>query len=547
MGRVLLCSCVLFLCFSSLKAQVLLNEVYYDHPGADGGHEFVELFNGAAALALDGWSLETHDGGGGGWSLLWRASPGDSIGPGSLFVIGGASVVPSNARLPASLQNGPDAIRLVRDGVTIDRLGYGELDDPDLFEGTSAQDAPAGSSLARYPDGADSDDNGRDFRVLPPSPGLLNRPVHNVAVTPVAPRRLAVASGAFDDLSVRVTNTGTAVAAGVSVVLADTNGTEYERASVAAMAPGDSADVAFAFASGDGYVRMSVTAVFASDERPGDNAVIFLRRFGGPALLVSEIMSDPPGDCPEYVELFNADAVLYDVTGYGLRDRVSQAVPLTGAGLVVTPRSYVVLTHDAAALARWFPSMPADGVIEVTGTWPSLNHSGSVEADSVVIVDVEGLPVERVAYPPQPADGRARSLERVDLFGGEREHTWVLSEAAEGGTPGRANTREMRDPAGAGGMTVVPNPFELQPGRTLVVTVPGGPARARVQVFDLEGRRVADLGTSDRLPFVFVWDGRDRHGLRVPPGIFIVACEAWQQSGAKRVERVVVGCVEARE
>ena len=48
---------------SIVQAQIVLNELYYDHPGLDSGYEFVELFNPAPVTAsLAGYALEFHDG-----------------------------------------------------------------------------------------------------------------------------------------------------------------------------------------------------------------------------------------------------------------------------------------------------------------------------------------------------------------------------------------------------------------------------------------------------------------------------------------------------
>jgi hypothetical protein len=73
-----------------------LAEVFYDAIGDDSGHEFVEILNrGTTSVSLAGARLEVGDGSGPGrWTLRWTGAPGDSIGPGRRFVIGGMAVVP---------------------------------------------------------------------------------------------------------------------------------------------------------------------------------------------------------------------------------------------------------------------------------------------------------------------------------------------------------------------------------------------------------------------------------------------------------------------
>jgi hypothetical protein len=45
-----------------------------------------------------------------------------------------------------------------------------------------------------------------------------------------------------------------------------------------------------------------------------------------------------------------------------------------------------------------------------------------------------------------------------------------------------------------------------------------------------------------------VWDGRDLTGRIVPPGIYVVACEALLADGTRAgVQKVVVGCAARRQ
>ena len=71
--------------------------------------------------------------------------------------------------------------------------------------------------------------------------------------------------------------------------------------------------------------------------------------------------------------------------------------------------------------------------------------------------------------------------------------------------------------------------------------------RATVQVYDVGGWLLGEIGSTTVLPFVFVWDGRDRNGDVVSPGVYILACELiGLDGGGRRVEKVVVGCARAK-
>jgi hypothetical protein len=549
--------CVLLVCllvfssFSSAVAGVVLNEVYYDHPGPDGGWEFVELFNNGAEQDLTGWTIEVGDDGSAGWRVVWTGVSGDRVGADSLFLIAGEFVRMADVVVRLGLQNGPDAIRLVAAGIEVDRLGYGELSAANLFEGVSAADAASGFSLGRYPDGLDSDHNSNDFKVLEPSPGWRNRPLRNVALLPVGPRRVALEPGVPVLAVVRVSNDGVdAVSLGaVTVTVADTFGIELSAPAVnpISIASGEFWDASFTIVLTAGYHAIDVEVAYAGDERIGDDRIRLWRRLGAPPVIVSEVLSDPPAGCPEYIEIHNVGTVPRDVAGYRLRDAASDPALVTASSTPLEAGAFCVLTSSASALLEWFPALDAARVVEIDGSWPSLNHSGSgAFADSVVLADDLLLPVDVVAYPPQPSARRGRSLERVDLFPGTRPHSWIVSPDPSGGSPGRANSRGLKAPVLASAIDVTPNPFPVHGGTPLLITVPAraDPVRTHVRVFDINGGLVADVGTSTQLPFVFIWDGRNRWGRSVRSGIYLIACENISlDDGSRVVERVVLGCV----
>ena len=537
-------------------AEVLINELYYDHPGSDEGYEFVELVNAdASAVALAGYTIEFHDGSSSAWVVVWRSSAADTVGPGGLFVVGGSLVTPgADAIDDLGLQNGPDAVRLARDGLVVDLIGYGPLDSDSYFEGSPAPDVESGWSLARRPDGEDTDDNGVDLEPGSPSPGRSNAPRHDVALRAAAETPLCDArpGAGVEVFSFHLSNLGIdAVEPGeVAVRLEDSTGTGAVLVvddRVSSLIPaGDSVRVEIGLDLIPGEHWIFATADRTGDERPENDLVKMRRRVGLSPILVSEIMSDPVSGCPEYLELFNADTLPYDLAGHRIRDARHSGELVTAASATIPPEGFLVLTGDAEGLVAYFPGLSPGAVLQIDGAWPSLNHTGSGGfADSVIVLDSESIPVERVAYPPQPADERGRSLERVDLFPGGGPHAWVLSRDEDGGSPGARSALSRGAPSAGAGVAASPNPFDPYRSEILVVSVPsrGGSERAIVEVFDVSGRRVAEIGTTRVFPSTLVWDGRDSSGRTVLPGIYVIACEFVSVSmGSRSVEKVVVGC-----
>ena len=177
---------------------LVINEVDYDQVGADDA-EFLEVLNGSSqTVGLEGVELHLVNG-----STLASYEVMDLSGPGTLVSGGylvvampGVPVAPGaqTIEMPAgtAIQNGPDGLALaLRAGESctlIDALSYegslrattleGCRDTHDLVEGnaTVASDSnEVAGSLARLPDGSDTDDAATDWAFTGiPTPGGAN-------------------------------------------------------------------------------------------------------------------------------------------------------------------------------------------------------------------------------------------------------------------------------------------------------------------------------------------------------------------------------------
>ncbi len=534
-------------------AGVVVNELYYDHVGADADHEFIELLNtGASRVALDGLAVEFHNGVGVGWTLVWRAPSGVSLEPDSLFVIGGSAVRPaSHVVWDLALQNGPDAIRIVdAGGAVLDVVGYGGLDDGSYSETRGAGVVDAGQSIARVPDGRDTGDNAADFAASTPSPRARNVARFDAAVIlPVeTPARAGRDRAGVERIAVDVENRGLVdiPAGAVSLAARDSsNGGAADGSTVhnaSRIAPGAreriAVDITITHA---GYHWILVDLRYVNDERVANDRVALVRRVGRPHILVSEIMSAPRDQCPQFVELYNAGSHAVDLTGWSLRDMRASPVRIDTDSLVLPARAFVVVTDDASALAV---CARADAY-DVAGSWPSFNKSGTAFADSAIVTDALGIVVDAVAYPGVKSGTSNRSLERIDLFasGTPRGAVWRLSRE-EGGSPGRASEGSLDAPPRST-CDVSPNPFFPSEGDLLQVAIAPAPGVASVvvRIYDPSGRRVRDVGSAKTFPAVLLWDGRRDNGDAVRGGIYVLACEAFGVDGLRiGVEKVVVGC-----
>lgn len=163
------------------EAAPIIQEVFYDASGPDSGEAFTEIF-GTAGMLLDGWSLVGINGGTG---LPYRTLDltGAIIPDDGLLVVAGSSADVALAALRdftanVDWQNGPDAIQLIDPFLlVVDAVQYGDAGINNAGFGSPALDAPAGSSLSRDLFGTNTGDNGSDFMVGMPSPGIGPTPV----------------------------------------------------------------------------------------------------------------------------------------------------------------------------------------------------------------------------------------------------------------------------------------------------------------------------------------------------------------------------------
>ncbi|RJR32249.1 MAG: hypothetical protein C4574_00205 [Candidatus Latescibacterota bacterium] len=517
--------------------RVVVNEVYYDHPGRDDGWEFVELYNaGRDTVDLSLWRIESLDGASGRARCVWTGAAPARIGPGEVVCVAGGALGPASGYLLAGgLENGPDAVRLVSPAGIEDLIGYGPLALEGLFEGGPAPDVPAGSSLARKPDGADSDRNDVDFTAATPTPGRRNFFARDLALSHAPPDELPCPGAPFA-FKLKFANAGLErfeCAVRVRVVVesglaADSAAARKELR----LDPGalDSIAVKARAPFADRFaVRSFVEG--APDDWAGDDSLRFELRTSPGDVVVNEIMYRPgDGEC-EWVEIVCAGGASRDLAGWTICDAAGSRRLISREPLVLAPFRYLVLARDSSVFAARYPRCAAP-VRTPAGGWPSLNDTGrDGVADRVSLHDDSGALVESVAYRDLLGAERGRSIERLSetacsaLPGG----VWHRSAARDRATPGAENsTRSSVAPKGTR-PALAPNPFS--PSRHGSVSISGalagGEVGFRVRIFSMAGielRRVFAESGGART-FSCKWDGTDDGGAVLPPGMYVCLVE----------------------
>ena len=174
---------------------LVINEIDYDQPSTDRA-EFIELKNiGAADVDLTGVSVQLINGSN---DSLYNTFdlPAGTLAPGEYFVICGDPFNTPNCNLDVSpnsnlIQNGaPDAVALLSGTTVIDAVSY-EGDVLSVVEMSGAGLADSGSidfvSIARFPDGVDTDQNNVDLSQRCTTPGKANSAETSNCSDPVPP------------------------------------------------------------------------------------------------------------------------------------------------------------------------------------------------------------------------------------------------------------------------------------------------------------------------------------------------------------------------
>ena len=510
------------------RAALVINEILYDPEGPDRGFEWLEIYNtGPWPATLEGVALEAGDGSGPDrWTRTWVGSPGEWIDAGGWCVVGG----PWHGRAACSpgvleLQNGPDGVRLVREGLELDRVGWGELAEREYCEGNPADAVGSGKSLARREDGRDTDDNRADFAEAVPTPGSWNHPARDLAVRltrPGPPIPLSAGAGAVRAV-VRLENRGTGTVPLEEIrLLIDGGLLPPDSAWLSGLlAPGLALEreVTLDKAGDAGLRTWTCAARWSGDLVPEDDADTLYGWVGPSPLRISEIAPRPRPGGTEWVELESADEL---------------NLHLVSAGRIV-PRGRGVHAREL---------VPAPWV----GAWPTLNDTATKGegADTLWLADPSGLVTDWAVYGTTAAEETWIRLSGAPVDAGL--DAWVAADGPTGGTPGLPN------PAAA---TTIPLPPEDPGNDGAAISLqrnPGGawlplpPAlsgsRRVVRLLRLDGSTAGEFETAPGAAQSWArWDGRAPDGRVCPAGVYLLETRIIDDDGRARTTRrpLVVG------
>ncbi|MEZ4651772.1 MAG: lamin tail domain-containing protein [Candidatus Eisenbacteria bacterium] len=511
-------STVLFTVARPAGAALLINEVLYDPDGADAGREWVELHNtGPWPAPASGLELQFANGSEAErWNVVWFGLESEWIEPGQFFVVGERTDGPVDSSARLGLQNGPDALRLVRDGFVLDLVGWGEPLPPGLREFDPADAVSGGESLSRV-DGVDTDDNAADFSARAPSPGRANFPRVDLAIRllPMGGRLLPL-DPTMARLAARVVLENRGL---VPVSLREAQcAIQGNRILFGADSLGPGAAVSrvvheSAYPLRDNAALIGSVHVRGDGDERNDADTLQVAWSSSPVRL-TEIHPRPVDAGPEWIELEALEPTA--LSGWWIEDASGGAVRLLPADSLLAG---VLIVSSQSGV----------GSIESEG-WPSLNDraGGDGIADSLFVFDRSGRVRDWAVYGETSAG--LSWIRNVGPPAADPRDLWVPDAAHVGGTPGRVPTPAADTGAlwpFSGGVSLERHPDGAW------IDLPEGTRSYTFDVYDLRGRqirRVAGRTLAERIR----WDGRDAGGLELAAGVYVLDLHAETDRGPSR-------------
>ncbi len=551
-------------------AQVVINEVMFDVPGADYHDEFVELYNCAdSSVNLQGWQFSDSSGTDNivdaGYGLILKPGQYAVLLDGSYFSNSTTydSLIPDSALIikiddsafgSAGLANtaGERLYLFDASGQVVDSYRYTPdnapgYSDEKIFSCLASTGENWGNSLKLMgTPGFKNSISPRDFDLAFATDGMRLRPMSVIERNqPLSVELVYRNAGimAFEDL----------VTFQCFVDLNRNDSLEvlepivFEEKVSVSLPPGKADSLAFVFSpSMSGNLRLVARLNSSRDQNLQNNSVwqeITVREAQN-SLVLNEIKFLPATGESEWVEVFNASDAPMLLKGWGIADEKDTA--RIEESVAIGPRQYRVLAADQSVIDYY--SLPGSLVV-VLKNFPRLNN----DEDRLLLLTPWGEWAEQVHYKKEWLKGeewRKPSLERVNpQLDARLAENWGPSVDAEQATPGRVNSIFEGMAAASAQIEIDPNPFspddDGEEDYTIIrVRLPLNSARIRILIFDMVGRQVLRL-TDNQFTgstFEIAWDGRDDRGRKVRMGIYVVYVQVLNASEGvlKELKQTVV-------
>jgi len=251
------------------------------------------------------------------------------------------------------------------------------------------------------------------------------------------------------------------------------------------------------------------------------------------SIVINEIMYNPVEsgtDSTEFIELFNNDSVLVNLSGWAFIEGIEYVFP---ESTLLNPGEFLVVADDSTAMILFY------GPLNRLHQWSSgsLNNSG----EKILLVDANQSPHDWVDYDdggdwPTAPDGSGPSLELKNPgLDNNLTSSWLASDSLFG-TPGSQNSvyQAVQKPASSNPdqhlKSEVPTEFRLHQNypnpfnpTTTIRYALARDSQVYLAIYNIRGRCVHTLveGFQEAGEKTIIWDGTDSAGIRVPSGLYL--------------------------
>jgi Lamin Tail Domain/CARDB/FlgD Ig-like domain len=419
---------------------IVINEIMYAPPS--GQPEWVELFNRSAnSINVNGWKFSDN-------STSVNITNNDiELPPNSFIVLSKDSSILDFYSIPADiivfnlpqLNNSGDAV-VIKDsmGVKIDSVYY--------FPGWGGLNGKSLERISTENNSLDSLNWKTCISRLSATPGYINSvtpkdydlELSDIAFDPPFP-----AEGDNVSISAKIKNNGSHPASFSISLYEDTNLDSIPDMFIKSIsnlmeAGGDSSIFQFDYVIQNLQNKKGFYAIinYNEDQDTSNNSLYKSIQTGLPpfTILINEIMYNPTGGEPEWVELYNSSDQQVNLLNWTISDVVTTPVVVKiNEAAYIPPKSYFIITKSLSIsnYHRYIPSQ----VYELS--LPVLNN----DMDGVVLKDSRGQTMDSVFYRSSWGGTNGYSLERKDVSAPSNlESNWGFSTDIELSTPGRINS-----------------------------------------------------------------------------------------------------------
>jgi len=276
---------------------------------------------------------------------------------------------------------------------------------------------------------------------------------------------------------------------------------------------------------------------------------------GAEGLRLNEILFDPIGNEPDYVELYNAGDKAIDLKGIFLGKQDEQGIIkekglIAPEGYLLLPGEYVLITEREHLLAKRYPGFSGRNSLFMKGL-PSYPNTGA----GVLLMDSTGVVLDSFFYTPSMHSSlldetEGVSLERIDPnYVGDQISNWISASASTNfGTPGRVNSQYRSSTSkitkhwslASASFSPDGDGFEDQAVIRYEGLEPG--SSASISLHALSGAIITEwannlpLGVNGQL----LWEGIDGFGIPIANGPYLLLISWTSPSGKRQTQRLIL-------